>query len=524
MVEPGTTVDAPPPSRFREALARADGRATLVELVPWAGSMDHGDAARPLATARTLTGDPRVTALTVTDNAGGNVRLSPMTLGRALRDLGADVVVHVSCRERSRGALASMAWDLASSGLTSLLALSGDYPVEGYQGLARPVFDIDSVGLLSMLRDLPSTGSELFVGGVVNPFKRVERDLVPQLLKLAMKVRAGARFTITQVGWDPRSWDELIRWMRAEDLRLPALAAVYILNRGVARAFHAGRVPGCFVSDDLLALVEREAATPDKGRARFLEIAAKQIAVARGLGYAGVYLAGQRNADEVDRVLTMADSFGPDAWRGVVGEVSWPAAGAFRLFEPAPDPHLASEVPSRALAASRTPERRRRARRHAPLAYRLDRAVHDLVFTPGTAGFRAGGAVYEGAERMRLGRPLHVLEQAAKVPLFGCRDCGDCSLPEIAYLCPESQCVKNQRNGPCGGSRDGECEVPGKACIWARAYDRLKPWGEELTMLERPPTFGDNALRGKSAWGNNFLGRDHTTRSAATERSGGTER
>jgi hypothetical protein len=49
---------------------------------------------------------------------------------------------------------------------------------------------------------------------------------------------------------------------------------------------------------------------------------------------------------------------------------------------------------------------------------------------------------------------------------FGCQDCGDCSLPEIAYLCPESQCAKNQRNGPCGGTRPGSlCEVGDKACI-----------------------------------------------------------
>lgn len=99
---------------FREALERPNGRGTLVELVPWAGTLAHDDAERHLATARALVADWRVTALTVTDNAGGHIRLSPSTVGRALRDLGADVVVHISCRERSRGALASLAWDLAS--------------------------------------------------------------------------------------------------------------------------------------------------------------------------------------------------------------------------------------------------------------------------------------------------------------------------------------------------------------------------------------------------------------------------
>jgi methylenetetrahydrofolate reductase (NADPH) len=105
-----------------------------------------------------------------------------------------------------------------------------------------------------------------------------------------------------------------------------------------------------------------------------------------------------------------------------------------------------------------------------------------------------------------------VLEQAVKVPMFDCKDCGDCSLPDIAYQCPEGACAKNQRNGPCGGSIDGECEVPGKPCVWAVAYDRLRPYDEAMTMLERTPVLQDNALRGTSAWANTFLGRDHYAR------------
>ncbi len=521
MAMPAGSAPQPGSGRLRSALERPDGQVTLVELVPWAGPLLSGDAQRHLAMARSLVTDARVTGLTVTDNAGGHVRMSPLTLGRELRAMGADVLVHVSCRERSRGALASLAWDLASSDLTNLLALSGDYPVDGYQGVARPVFDIDSVGLLSLLRDLPGAGSDLFPGGVVNPFKSVERDLIPQLLKLAMKVRAGARFVITQVGWDTRSWDELVRWMRLEGLRIPALAAVYILNRGVARAFHSGRVPGCTLSDELYRRVDRVASGPDKGRGEFLALAARQIAVARGLGFRGIYLAGQRDADEVSRVLDMADAFEAHEWRALTGQVSFPTPAAERLFEADADPCLATDVPSRQLVASRTPAARRRARRRTALAYRLERQVHSRVFAPGTAGSRVGVAVYERAERVGLGRPLHLLEQAAKVPLFACRDCGDCSLPEIAYLCPESQCVKNQRNGPCGGSTDGQCEVPGRACIWAVAYDRLKAYGEELVMLERPPTLGDNALRGTSAWANTFLGRDHVSRSAPADGPGG---
>ena len=106
--------------------------------------------------------------------------------------------------------------------------------------------------------------------------------------------------------------------------------------------------------------------------------------------------------------------------------------------------------------------------------------------------------------------PLRVLERVSKSVLFDCKDCGDCSLPDIAFLCPESQCAKNQRNGPCGGTRDGKCEVHDFECIWSRAYDRLKFEGREQELLAHAPVIQDENLRGSSSWANALLGRDHT--------------
>jgi methylenetetrahydrofolate reductase (NADPH) len=48
-----------------------------------------------------------------------------------------------------------------------------------------------------------------------------------------------------------------------------------------------------------------------------------------------------------------------------------------------------------------------------------------------------------------------------------------------------------------------------------RAYERLKPYGEELAMLERPPVIVDNRLRRTSAWANTFLERDHFAKGAS---------
>jgi methylenetetrahydrofolate reductase (NADPH) len=140
--------------------------------------------------------------------------------------------------------------------------------------------------------------------------------------------------------------------------------------------------------------------------------------------------------------------------------------------------------------------------------------AHCAVFDPEAPLFDVARRFYSAVESAspRTRKILHVAEHVSKLPLYNCKDCGDCSLPEIAYLCPESQCAKNQRNGPCGGSHDGICEVAERECIWARAYERLKPYGEETSMLDGPAVFNDYALRGTSAWANTFLGRDHTAR------------
>jgi hypothetical protein len=161
-----------------------------------------------------------------------------------------------------------------------VLALSGDYPAAtGYEGTAAPVFDLDSVGLLKLYADmnrgLPDShrhGKRLertnfFLGCVVTNHKRFEREVVPQYLKLAKKVRAGARFVINQIGWNARKDDE-----------------------AAARAFCAGRIPGVVVTDELLALVEPHSSSLDRGRAFFIDLAARHLALAKAIGFNGAYL------------------------------------------------------------------------------------------------------------------------------------------------------------------------------------------------------------------------------------------
>ena len=344
--------------------------------------------------------------------------------------------------------------------------------------------------------------------------KRLEREVMPQYQKLRKKARAGARFVINQIGWDARKDDELLRWIRRERLPLRTVANIYLLSRPAARAFHRGRIPGVVVTDELLELAERNGASRDKGRGFFVDLAARHVAVARGLGFDGVYLGGHMPAGTFGEILERAATYGCDQWRALAREIQFPFPDEFYFFERDPETGLSSDEVDRDYVKSK---RRRRTELPVPFSYRVSRRMHQAVFDPEAPLFDAGRRLYEriDAAPAVVGKAAHALEQCVKVPMFHCRDCGDCSLPDIAYVCPESICAKNQRNGPCGGTRDGLCEVYDSECIWSQAYERLKAYGEEETMLDGPVVIKDGALQDTSAWLNTFLGRDHHGRARA---------
>jgi methylenetetrahydrofolate reductase (NADPH) len=504
---------------LREQFRRPGAFVVAAELVTSRGLITAESSRGVMELARELAADPRIDVLSITDNPGGHAMLAPDTLGTDLISRGQEVIIHLSCKDWNRNALESRGWKLGSEGFDNVLALSGDYPVTGHRGLAAPVFDIDSVGLLSLfsemnegLRDRHRPDARLertnfVLGAVVTNHKRREREVMPQYFKLRKKVEAGASFVINQIGWNTRKDDELLRWIRRDQLPVSVLANVYLLSRTAARAFNQGKIPGVVVTDELLALAERHGASPDKGRAFFGELAAKHVAVARGLGFDGVYLGGHMPAARFREILERADSFAADDWRIFAREINYAFPDEFYFFEPDPDTLLSSNEVSAAYLESK---RRRKTELNVPISYRISRRVHSAAFEHDAPLRPAGRAFYRAVEQAPvLARAAHAAEQAVKVPLFHCRDCGDCSLPEIAYVCPESQCAKNQRNGPCGGTRDGLCEVYDTECIWSQAYERLKAYGEEETMLDGSVVVKDNALARTSAWANSFLGRDH---------------
>jgi methylenetetrahydrofolate reductase (NADPH) len=514
---------------LREKLVVPGGFVVAAELVTSRGVLEQRGGQALVELAHQLAENPRIDVLSLTDNPGGNPMIAPDMLANRMREVGQEVILHFACKDMNRNGIESRAWKAASAGLDNILALSGDYPIAGQSGTAAPVFDIDSVGLLQLLSDMNAgveevrapdgrlLGTSFFLGCVVTNHKLHEREVMPQYFKLEKKVRAGAQFVINQLGWNARKDDELLRWVRERELRVQMIANVYLLTRGVARVFHAGRIPGCVVTDELLAQAERYGGGEDKGRGFFVDLAARQVAVARGLGYNGAYIGGHMPIETYDEILDRAAAIG-DGWREAAGDLHYGRPGEFYLYGRDPQTGLSDGRPREEYLESR---RKRRTDLKVPARYRVSRVMHNAVFAQDAPLFPLGTKVYKRLEDSpkRVQRAAHLVEQAAKVPLFDCQDCGDCSLPDIAYVCPEGPCAKNQRNGPCGGTRDGLCEVYDSECIWAQAYERLKAYGEEEGLLDGPVVIKNNALRGSSAWANTFLGKDHNAKNSGQHAS-----
>lgn len=494
------------------------------EVVTTRGLSAPGSPGDLAAFANALLADPRIGWISVTDSPGGAPMLPPGWLAGLVAEHRQRLVLHMSCKDLNRNGLESAAWRYAAEGFENILALTGDYPTTGFGGKADGVFDLDSIALVALLRSmndglqvpgrrgaletLPRTN--FFIGCAVSPFKRHERELMPQYFKLLRKIAAGAHWIIPQLGYDMRKFHEVKLMLASRGItNVPIIGNVYLLTKGVAKIFNSGKLAGCVVSDELLATVEKYAAGPDKGRKFCQELAAKQLAVFKGLGFAAGYLGGISKPETFGQIIEMAESFGLDDWREFLKEIRYSLPDEFFLFEH--DPQTGLSEPTRI-----NPEYRRSLAQPArseqvTLGYRFSRQLHNLFFTRDKGMYGLMQRLFRRWDKQPglLGRMAFAVETCSKRLAYGCQECGDCSLPDCAYLCPKYACSKSGRNGPCGGSAGGRCELDDKECFWTRVYQRMKYYGESEQMLDRPTVVYDATLQHTSSWANTFLDRDH---------------
>jgi methylenetetrahydrofolate reductase (NADPH) len=460
----------------------------------------------------------RIHAISVTDNPGGNPAISTEMLCAEVKRVGTEPLVHLACRDKNRSQIESMLYGLAASDVRNILALSGDYPSpEGFEGKPKPVFDMDPVNVVRLIEAMNRglehyamgkrvvlAPTDLFVGVCVSPFKQLESELKAQYYKLKKKIEGGGKFIITQIGYDARKYHELLQWLRMNHFKVPVLVNVYVLPYSTAKLMNSNKIPGCVVTDKLVSELAEEAKGPDKGKVARLLRSAKLYAIAKGMGYAGAHIGGHGiTSDMVEYIITKGEELSKD-WEKLVPEFDYPQPEGFYLFEKDPKTGLNSDVLARGPSKP-----------SPPLIYRLSRIAHVTLFEEKSWVFRMLRPIARWADVSPKAKAvLEFFEHLAKTVLFHCMNCGDCALFDVAFVCPMSQCPKNQRNGACGGSYQGWCEVyPNeKRCVWVQAYDRLKAYGEEDNLDDYivPPCNWE--LWQTSSWLNFYMGRDHTAK------------
>lgn len=217
-----------------------------------------------------------IDAFNVTDGQTAVTRMSSWAAGLIAKEEGMDHIIQMTCRDRNRIALQMDILGAAAMGINNILCLSGDHIKFGNHREAKPVYDVDSIQLVKIVKDMRDekkfeSGDEIkgaeprmFIGAAANPFAypfelRAER--------LAKKVKAGADFVQTQIVYNLdrfREWMKTVREMGLHE-KVKILAGVAPIKSLGAAKYMKEQVPGMDVPDDI---VERLRAAPKEQRAK----------------------------------------------------------------------------------------------------------------------------------------------------------------------------------------------------------------------------------------------------------------
>ena len=110
-----------------------------------------------------------------------------------------------------------------------------------------------------------------------------------------------------------------------------------------------------------------------------------------------------------------------------------------------------------------------------PFKEALDKADCIIVLSCG-AGTQTAVDLYEDKAVFPANDSLF-LGNMTRLQFFDerCSLCGKCILDKTGGICPITACPKGLLNGPCGGCKDGHCEIsPDIKCAWVRIYERMK--------------------------------------------------
>jgi methylenetetrahydrofolate reductase (NADH) len=269
------------------------------------------DAADLFAKAMPLKG--LADAVNVTDGAGARAHLGALTAAGLLLQNGIEPILQFACRDRNRIALQGDLMAAAALGIRNLLMLKGDDPKQGDQPEAKPVFDLDTVGLTEMtvaMRDkgeLPHgrklTGkAHFFIGAADMPIDP-PAGWEPKSLK--GKVAAGCAFAQTQFCMDVAVLRRYMARLAEHDMKLPMLVGISPLRSAKSARWMREKLFGTIIPDAIVERMEAAADPAAEGRRICVDLM-RDVATIPGV--AGVHIMAPGNEAGIADVIRDAAS------------------------------------------------------------------------------------------------------------------------------------------------------------------------------------------------------------------------
>jgi len=288
--------------RLREVLESGQF-ATTVEYNPPKGT----NVSSIMDNAKALLG--KVHGVNVTDNTAAILRAGSMSVCRLLYEMGHDPVMQMTCRDRNRLAIQSDLMSAHILGIRNMLCLTGDYPTVGDHKDAKPVYDLDSIGIMQVIHSLNQgkdlTGhklnglTDLYIGAAVTP----EQDpRGPMLAKFEAKVNAGTKFFQTQAFYDVEKFKSFMKAVRKFPVKV--LAGILVLRSAKMAEFMNANIPGVDVPQDIID--ELKAAGDERALDVGVQIAVRTINAVRA-HCDGVHIMAIKAVDRLPEIIQKAE-------------------------------------------------------------------------------------------------------------------------------------------------------------------------------------------------------------------------
>jgi methylenetetrahydrofolate reductase (NADPH) len=264
---------------------------------------------------------PYVASINFTDNPSATARMSSLACSVLAMQNGAEPVMQIAAREKTRTSLQSEVIGASALGVRNVLCLSGDSGRMGPSPMGRlSELDIDSVQMLWILRRMRDEGHyldgrpikfppKIFIGAAAAPFASRPEF---QAIREHKKVNAGAQFFQTNLVFDA---DGMEIWLN-ELAKRNILDKVYILIgltplKSLKMAHYMNdEVPGVFIPDKILKRLE---AAGDGLEEEAIAITLELIEAIKGKqGINGIHLMAVGWEEIVPRIVTEAGLLPPD--------------------------------------------------------------------------------------------------------------------------------------------------------------------------------------------------------------------